>query len=477
MHRSGTSLLGGLLQRLGVALPGETIAGDLHNPEGYFEWDEVVAIQERLLIDLERWWPSTQGKLALPDQWLMHPSTVAARHQLRLLLDVESVRQQSIWAIKDPRCSRLLPLWIQLAAELDVPLRLLLAVRDPAEVTASLLHRDGPLTGMDANLAQQLWWRHNLEVVGASQTANLSLSVIDFGRWFVEPEVQLERLLTAFPSIQPTTSQRQSALDLIRPEHRRSNSVANQTSICPELRRLYQRLLRTPLPKRWPTLEPPRTLRLQAQAKRTLQDSLQDPSRWNAWLEQHHHYPAPRCSVLPTLATTLKLNCCGASWCELIPHLMMQRLPFDDWGQFHPNSKNSHAYELVLERRSSELPGDRDALERICLNLELPEPDRAEHWLGHLRTQQLIWDPDPARVMLLRALGLPAWWLDVQQSSNDWLQLPSAHGVDCWGAQLGLPMPTPGALLVLGHAGRTWDQAYAVEGHHHHHLRDVAVHG
>ena len=54
MHRSGTSLLGGILQRLGLELPGETIAGDQHNPEGYFEWDAVVALQERLLIDLQR---------------------------------------------------------------------------------------------------------------------------------------------------------------------------------------------------------------------------------------------------------------------------------------------------------------------------------------------------------------------------------------------------------------------------------------
>lgn len=47
MHRSGTSLLGGVLQRLGLALPGRPIAADQHNPAGYFEWDQVVAIQER----------------------------------------------------------------------------------------------------------------------------------------------------------------------------------------------------------------------------------------------------------------------------------------------------------------------------------------------------------------------------------------------------------------------------------------------
>lgn len=60
MHRSGTSLLGGVLQRLGLSLPGEVIAADQHNPAGYFEWDQVVEIQENLLIDLERWCPSSQ---------------------------------------------------------------------------------------------------------------------------------------------------------------------------------------------------------------------------------------------------------------------------------------------------------------------------------------------------------------------------------------------------------------------------------
>ena len=79
MHRSGTSLLGGVLQRLGLSLPGEVIAADQHNPAGYFEWDQIVAIQERLLIDLERWWPSAQGCSPLPRDWLVHPATRAAR--------------------------------------------------------------------------------------------------------------------------------------------------------------------------------------------------------------------------------------------------------------------------------------------------------------------------------------------------------------------------------------------------------------
>ena len=178
MHRSGTSLLGGILQRLGVELPGETIAGDQNNPEGYFEWDAVVALQERLLIDLQRWWPAAEGTLAMPEGWLQHPATRQTYAQLRALLEVARDQQERLWAIKDPRSSRLLPLWVELCRELAIPLRLLLAVRDPAEVVTSLVRRDGPLVGMDVNRAQQLWWLHNLEVITVAQQAALSCACL-----------------------------------------------------------------------------------------------------------------------------------------------------------------------------------------------------------------------------------------------------------------------------------------------------------
>ena len=66
MHRSGTSLLGSILGALGVALPGPLIPGDQHNPAGYFERSDITALQEELLIDLQRWWP----RPTQPTMWL-----------------------------------------------------------------------------------------------------------------------------------------------------------------------------------------------------------------------------------------------------------------------------------------------------------------------------------------------------------------------------------------------------------------------
>ena len=86
MHRSGTSLLGSLLPQLGVPMPGELIAGDDHNPEGYYERADITELQENLLIGLRRWWPSAAGADALLPGWLDAVITRSAAAQLRTLL-------------------------------------------------------------------------------------------------------------------------------------------------------------------------------------------------------------------------------------------------------------------------------------------------------------------------------------------------------------------------------------------------------
>ena len=458
MHRSGTSLLGGILQRLGLELPGETIAGDQHNPEGYFEWDAVVALQERLLIDLQRWWPAPEGALALPEGWLQHPATRQAYGQLRALLLSVVDKQQGMWAIKDPRCSRLLPLWLELCRDLAIPLRLLLAVRDPAEVVTSLVRRDGPLVGMDTLRAQQLWWRHNLEVVDVAQHAKLPFAVVDFDRWFSAPEQQLDALEQALPELHSSPLQRQQALALINPQHRRSLRPQQASNIKGCVRRLHRRLLRQPLPRRWPALRPPFGL---PPAERPDQ-----PEAWSAWLADHRSYPAPRLTERVVLAAQCQLSVCGPSWLELRPHLLLQRLPLPALGQVWVDFQRSGLHQLQLARRAGLAEQSVQApavVERLTLNLELPPPERASHWLAHLQAQQLIIDPEPARVLLLRELGLPAWWLDPKADVNGWLQQPQAVDPHQWAARLGLTSPYEGHLQVLGSAGSAFERALTKE--------------
>jgi len=458
MHRSGTSLLSGILQCLGVELPGETIAGDQHNPEGYFEWDAVVALQERLLIDLQRWWPAQEGTLAMPNGWMQHPATSQVYSQLRTLLLEAGDQQEGLWAIKDPRCSRLLPLWIELCRELAIPLRLLLAVRNPVEVVTSLVRRDGPLVGMEPLRAQLLWWRHNLEVVNVAQKTDLPWAVVDFDRWFQAPKQQLEALEQALPELLPSSQQRQQALALIQPQHRRSLRPEQEFNLQSCVRRLHRRLLRQPVHRRWPALEPPFGL------PTAVRPDL--PELWPEWLSAHRSYPAPRLTERVSLAAECQLSVCGPSWLELRPHLLLQRLPLPALGQAWVDFDRSSLHQLQLVQCADPVeqpPQAAAVVERLTLNLEVPPIERASHWLAHLEAQQLILDPEPARVLLLRALGLPAWWLDQEVEVNGWLQQPQAVDPRQWAARLGLTPPAAGQLQVLGSAGACFERALSEE--------------
>ena len=240
MHRSGTSLLAKLLQSLGVALPGDLIPGDIHNPSGYFESAAITDLQEQLLIQLGHWWPSEEGSQPLPKAWLQHPASQACRAALVDVLQRERKHQTGPWAIKDPRTSLLLPLWLRLARQLQLPLRLVLAIRHPAEVVQSLCHRDSETAGMTAARAERLWWRHNQAVL--QQAGRTPLLVVDYSRWFESASQAAQQLhqLSRFCSLDPPdTATRQHCLTLIRPEHRRSDANAGQRQLNPRSLELY----------------------------------------------------------------------------------------------------------------------------------------------------------------------------------------------------------------------------------------------
>ena len=478
MHRSGTSLLGGVLQRLGLALPGEVIAADQHNPEGYFEWDQIVEIQERLLINLERWWPSAQGCLDLPPEWKTLAATRVAREQIRELLLSESGQHQGPWGLKDPRTSRLLPLWLDLAAELDLPLRLILACRDPAEVATSLVHRDGPITGMDHSRAQQLWWLHNTEVLQAAANACVPVTVIDYGRWFEAPEKQLSVLLEALPELEPSRELQQEALVLVRPELQRSRVRLKQETeadqapawLDPALPRLYQNLLSlqsrtgSSMARRWRSRpRVPRRLKRDQATVPASEQLREQPDCWSRWLEVWQHHPAPQLTEPVLLAAHPRISCCGMSWLELKPHLLLQHLPIPALAHRGLDADASSDHQLHL---SGAAQGRPHGLSHLAINLELPEPDRVWHWLNLLSAQEAIWDPDPARVLLMRALGLKAWWLDSQSEQNGWLAQVDAASPSQWACAFGLAPVTPGCVLVLGPAGSVFDQALIAEASH-----------
>ena len=161
MHRSGTSALTRLLNLLGVALGDDLMQAGPDNPSGFWEHNGVVAVHERLLAALGRSWDDPRP---LPEDWLQTAAAdVAAR-------DIEAIIRRdfsttALWAVKDPRMCRLLPLWRRVLGRLGIEPRMLLMSRHPDEVAGSLQRRDG----LPAAISELLWARYLLDAAIGSE--------------------------------------------------------------------------------------------------------------------------------------------------------------------------------------------------------------------------------------------------------------------------------------------------------------------
>lgn len=180
MHRSGTSACTRVVNLLGADLGNGFLPPAADNPAGFWEHKGAYQIHERLLQALGRRWDSV-GEM--PPGWLdSEPGRIAA-DELTLLCRRE-FGQSSLWAVKDPRMCRLVPLWLEVLERLDVVPKALFMTRDPLEVAASLLAREGRLEGP----SHLMWVQHLLEA--EHHTRGILRSMISYdglmGNW---PEV------------------------------------------------------------------------------------------------------------------------------------------------------------------------------------------------------------------------------------------------------------------------------------------------
>ena len=156
MHRSGTSALTRLVNLLGCDLGPELLPARADDNEtGFWEHRTLNLLHEEILCVLNKWWADFRP---MPAGWTERPDMRAYAQRMAAMV-AEDFGDAPLVAIKDPRVSRLLPLWREVAAETGHDLRVALIVRHPAEVSESLRRRDG-LTLAHGAL---LWMRYLLD--------------------------------------------------------------------------------------------------------------------------------------------------------------------------------------------------------------------------------------------------------------------------------------------------------------------------
>lgn len=139
MHRSGTSAFTGVMQHLGIPVPGELLPAESYNQKGIFENKALNLFHNRLLELLKSSWDDF---LPLSPNWLDTPVGRQAVVELSELIKGELIGE-GVFAVKDPRMCRLVPLWTRAMQRLQGRVIALHPIRHPLEVAGSLLSRDG----------------------------------------------------------------------------------------------------------------------------------------------------------------------------------------------------------------------------------------------------------------------------------------------------------------------------------------------
>jgi glycosyltransferase involved in cell wall biosynthesis len=165
MHRSGTSALTRVLSLLGATPPKDLMPSSEDNPSGYWESRKITQFNNRLLQSAGLRWDSDAP---LDAEWLCDEAARADHYKEARALLAEDFDDTPLFILKDPRLCRLFPFWEKVLASEGIDTRVVLCLRDPREVAASLAARFDNSSLRPAAIpahsrAYLLWLRHILE--------------------------------------------------------------------------------------------------------------------------------------------------------------------------------------------------------------------------------------------------------------------------------------------------------------------------
>ncbi len=201
MHRSGTSAITRVLNIAGSVLPPDLMEASPENEAGYWESKEVVAANDAFFESLGMAYHSISP---MPDGFETMAEASTLRERIHNLLE-QTPHQKSL-LIKDPRISRLLPIWKAVAREADHDIKIVFMLRNPLEVMDSLDLR-GNISPEKAGFS---WLQHNLEAEYHSR--GLPRVFVGYSKLLDDWRSQLKRIQTALGEFIPGPDAEAAAL-------------------------------------------------------------------------------------------------------------------------------------------------------------------------------------------------------------------------------------------------------------------------
>ena len=168
----------------GAALPEHMLTPGPHNPEGFWEPHEVMALNERILTDLDTSWNDPFGPREFRNREIPWRRYLGDAREIiaRNYGDAQFI------VVKEPRATLLVDLWREALESEGYRVSYVIMVRRPDEVAQSLKARDGTVV----NKAFILWTTYMLAAELGSRGRNRVF--VNFDDLLDDPEEVLNRL-------------------------------------------------------------------------------------------------------------------------------------------------------------------------------------------------------------------------------------------------------------------------------------------
>lgn len=164
MHRSGTSAVAGALAMAGGSAPTEAMPATEDNPTGYWESQRIAHFNNALLASAGIRWKDAG---CIGEDWFGAPERQVDAARAAEWICSEFPDSGPV-VCKDPRICRLLPVWRMAFEMLGGEWIVVLVVRNPLAVAASLRRRmdndqfrPAAVESLESGIL--LWLRHNLD--------------------------------------------------------------------------------------------------------------------------------------------------------------------------------------------------------------------------------------------------------------------------------------------------------------------------
>ena len=156
------------------------------NARGHWERWEIVEFHDRILRLFNRDYIGPLHDLPLPAAWWADPRV--ARIKREIIAFLTGRMGDSYFGFKDPRTVRLMPLWHQIFNDLKLAPRIVLCLRNPAQVARSLKKRDE----LDPAIGEYRWLIYMADFF--RYCGGFEVCIVNFEDWFRDPKINFERM-------------------------------------------------------------------------------------------------------------------------------------------------------------------------------------------------------------------------------------------------------------------------------------------